>query len=113
MSFSLLSGGGAKYSAGEDTTFIQDCLKAGLRVYKSPKLIADVKQDGSSWFNGYTAKYYKDKGALFYKNFPLLSRVGIIRNSIKHKKDGAFSIRELYSLYREGLMEYKKYSKGR
>lgn len=112
ITFSLLFGGGARYSAGEDTTFIQDCIKAGLRVYKSPKVIADVKQEGSSWFNGYTAKYYRDKGSLFYKNFPLLSRVGIIINSFKHKKDGSFSFGELYRLYKEGIIEYKKHSKG-
>ncbi len=107
--YSLLFGGGARYSAGEDTTFIQDCLKAGLKVYKSPIVIADVKQDGSTWFNGYTEKFYTDKGALFYKNFPLLSHVGIIMNSVKHKKDGNYSFSELYRFYKSGLEDYRKH----
>ena len=111
--YSLLFGGGAKYGAGEDTTFIQDCLKAGLRVYKSPIKIADVKQDGSTWFTGYNEKFYKDKGALLEANFPMISEFGVIYESIKHKKDGVFSSRELYKIYRSGLKEYRKNRKYR
>ncbi len=61
--FSLLFGGGAVYSSGEDSLFLIDCLKAGLRVYMSKEVIAHVKQEGSFWFTGYTEKYFLDKGA--------------------------------------------------
>jgi glycosyltransferase involved in cell wall biosynthesis len=63
--FSLLFGGGAMYSAGEDSLFIADCIKKGLKVYTYPKVIGYVSQETSTWFNGYTDKYFIDKGAFY------------------------------------------------
>lgn len=64
--FSLLFGGGAKYSSGEDSLFIMDCVKSGLKVYAMPVKIGNVQFETSSWFTGYTEKYFKDKGLFFY-----------------------------------------------
>ena len=58
-------GGGTPYSSGEDTLFIADLLKHKLKVYVYPATIASVDQGTSTWFNGYTDKYFYDKGALF------------------------------------------------
>lgn len=63
--FSLLFGGGAKYSCGEDSLFLYECLKKGLKVYSNPGLIASVSDGESSWFKGYNEKYFFDKGVLF------------------------------------------------
>lgn len=63
--FSLLFGGGAKYSAGEDSLFLSDCIRKKLEVYESPKVIGFVSHETSTWFNGYTDKYFIDKGAFF------------------------------------------------
>lgn len=65
ISFSLLFGGGARYSAGEDSLFITDCFKKSLRVYASSKVIGSVTHEESTWFKGYNDKYFKDKGTLF------------------------------------------------
>ena len=63
--FSLLFGGGAKYSAGEDSLFLYECIKNKMKVYTSPQVIAYVTQETSTWFHGYTDKFFKDKGAFF------------------------------------------------
>ena len=63
--FSLLFGGGAVYSAGEDTLFLYDLYKAGLKIYIYPRTIGTVSQDESSWFVGYNEKFFFDKGAFF------------------------------------------------
>lgn len=63
--FSLLFGGGAKYGAGEDSLFIIECLRKGLKIYTSSSKIADVYNYESSWFTGYNEKYFFDKGAFF------------------------------------------------
>lgn len=63
--FSLLFGGGTRYSCGEDSIFIYDCIKSGMVVYQNKTVIAKVNMTKSSWFNGYDKKYYFDKGALF------------------------------------------------
>ncbi|WIW71094.1 hypothetical protein [Anaerosinus gibii] len=65
INFSLLFGGGARYSCGEDTLFIVECLKKGLKLYAVPVEIGTVEQKESTWFKGYTEKYFFDKGALF------------------------------------------------
>lgn len=62
--FSLLFGGGAEYSCGEDTIFLADCLKNGLRIYSVPERIGTVSQEESTWFKGFNEKYFNDKGVL-------------------------------------------------
>ena len=67
--YSLLFGGGAKYSCGEDSLFIRDCLKAGLKLYRTPVVIgSEVLRTGgeSTWFKGYNEKFFFDKGVLFH-----------------------------------------------
>jgi len=108
ITFSLLFGGGAKYAAGEDVTFIQDCIKAGLKVYKSPVIVSTMKQDTSTWFSGYHKKYYVDKGALLAANFPLISIVGIYIQALKNSRKSEYSFRELLSFYREGAREFRR-----
>lgn len=63
--FHQLFGGGTDYSAGEDTLFIADLIKKGLKVYSYPANIASVDQTASTWFKGYNEKFFYDKGALF------------------------------------------------
>lgn len=106
ITFSLLFGGGAKYGAGEDVTFIQDCIKAGLRVYKSPIIVSTMKQDSSTWFKGYDRKYYKDKGALLAANFPSISEVGVYIQAFKNR-GGIYTFSELLKFYKEGVNEFK------
>jgi len=64
--FSLMFGGGAKYSAGEDSLFISDFFKKGCKVYSDPSIIGYVDHKESTWFNGYNDKYFIDKGVFFY-----------------------------------------------
>lgn len=107
VAFSLLFGGGAKYGCGEDTIFLQDCIKAGLKIYKSPVLVAQVKQESSSWFSGYTDKYYKDKGALFASIFPVGCYIYAIATAIKNSNT-LKEILEKIKLYFEGIMEFNR-----
>lgn len=106
ITFSLLFGGGAKYAAGEDVTFIQDCIKAGLKVYKSPVIVSTMKQDFSTWFSGFHKKYYVDKGALLSANFPLISKFGIYIQALKKSRNSEYSFKELLEFYREGAREF-------
>lgn len=107
ITFSLLFGGGAKYCAGEDVTFIQDCIKSGMTVYKSPMIVSTMAQDDSSWFSGYDDKYFKDKGALLAANFPIICNLGIYLQAKKNRKYSNKSYKELVELYRSGVNEFK------
>lgn len=90
ISFSLLFGGGAKHGSGEDTLFLRDCLKAGLKIYGIPIMLAKIDDSESSWFRGYNQKFYMDKGALltalYGKNAILhCIRFALTHNSLKGK----------------------------
>lgn len=70
--FSTLFGGGSLYGHGEDTVFICDCLKAGLRLYAHEHVLGACAKDRSSWFTGFHEKYFFDRGAMIACAFPKL-----------------------------------------
>lgn len=71
--FSLLFGGGAVYQSGEDTIFIQECLRKGLHGMASSLHIGTVLQEESTWFRGYDERYYSDRGVLMRQMFGIMS----------------------------------------
>lgn len=83
VKFSLDFGGGAKYSSGEDSLFLYQCIKKGLRVYACNKEIGTVDQENSTWFTGYNDKFFKDKGVFFYTLSPKLAYIYAIYFVIK------------------------------
>ena len=66
LTFSLLFGGGARYSNGEDSLFIRDCLKKGLKAYSSTVFIGNEEAGESTWFAGYNEKFFYDRGVLYH-----------------------------------------------
>ena len=70
LSFSTLFGGGCLYGSGEDTIFIRDCFRAGLRVYSHPYVLGACRKDESTWFRGFDEKFMYDKGAMLASAFP-------------------------------------------
>ena len=64
--FHTMFGGGAEYCCGEDTLFLMDCLRKGLKIYGVPDSIAQISDVDSTWFQGYTDKFFFDKGVLYY-----------------------------------------------
>ncbi|RFU64748.1 glycosyltransferase [Peribacillus glennii] len=98
--FSLLFGGGAKYSAGEDTLFLYECLKKGLKIYKYPAQIGIVTQEDSTWFTGHNKKYFIDKGIFYATLSKKLSYLLILQYAIRR-----------HNLYKDemGLIQAIKY----
>ena len=66
VKFSLLFGGGAPYSNGEDSLFIRQLIKAGMKIYKSPVCIGEEIPRPSTWFTGYHEKFIFDRGVLYH-----------------------------------------------
>lgn len=103
--FSLLFGGGAKYSNGEDSLFLRDCLKSGLKIYAVPVCIGEETERESTWFHGYTKKFFTDRGVLYYYLYGKLSRIFALRFLLKNKKEMCAEIpfKEAYALIKEGI----------
>lgn len=109
LSFSILYGGGAQYSSGEDSLFICDAFRKGLKVFYCPIVIAKVKQEESSWFKGYTDKYFIDKGVLIANAFPKMKSMLVYYFAYRMRnvaKEYGFS--KICKLMKCGFKEFKK-----
>ncbi len=110
ISFSLSFGGGAKYGSGEDSIFLSDCLKKGLKIYAVPYALAEIDQDAAStWFNGYNEKYFCDKGALYKRLHPALWFVFMLRFLMKicRKPENSISFFKAMRLMTSGAKHFK------
>lgn len=111
LTFSLLFGGGAKYSNGEDSLFIRDCINAGLKVYASPICLGNEDNSTpSTWFDGYNKKYFIDRGVLYHFLYGRLAKIIGYRFIFKYRKKQCndISVREAYKLLCKGIEIGKK-----
>lgn len=108
VAFSLLFGGGAKYSSGEDSLFLKECFKKKLKIYTSSICIGNVDQSESSWYQGYNKKYFFDKGALFYNLSPRFSNFLVVQFIIRHRKkfEKNMSFYTIYDLFQKGKKDF-------
>lgn len=107
ITFSLLFGGGAKYSNGEDSLFLLECLKKGFKVYALPIEIGKEVPRPSTWFLGYTEKFFFDRGVLYYYLYGKLRHVMAIRFLLAHKKVMCqdIPVKKAYELMCAGMKE--------
>lgn len=61
--FDELLGAGTGNGAEEELKFLTDCEKAGLKIYYVPTGIATVAQAESTWFSGFDARFFENRGA--------------------------------------------------
>lgn len=88
LRFSVYFGGGAKYSNGEDSLFLRDASKAGLRMYKTPEVIGEEIPRPSTWFHGYNDKFFYDRGVLYKELYgPAMAPVRALRWLTKNRKE--------------------------
>lgn len=64
--FSLLFGGGARFSNGEDSLFLKQFMDKGYKVYTAPVTIGRENGGDSTWFSGYNEKFFYDRGVLYH-----------------------------------------------
>ncbi|MGL5259542.1 MAG: glycosyltransferase [Lachnospiraceae bacterium] len=109
ITFSLLFGGGAKYSNGEDSLFLQECLKKGLKIYALPICIGREISRPSTWFSGYTEKFFYDRGILYRYLYGMLATLLAIRFLAAHGKKmcNDISRKEAFKLMKKGIKDAK------
>jgi len=110
LRFSELFGGGAKYSCGEDSLFIRDCLGAGLKLYRTPTEIGEEIPRPSTWFKGYDEKYFFDRGVLYHFLYGILAypmgvRYILAKRSVMCKE---IPWKQAIGIIRKGIAEGKK-----
>ncbi|MBR5597806.1 MAG: glycosyltransferase [Lachnospiraceae bacterium] len=107
ITFSLLFGGGAKYSNGEDSLFLLECLKKGFRVIALPIEIGKEVPRPSTWFHGYTEKFFFDRGVLYYHLYGKLKKLMALRFLLAHKQVMCqeIPVKKAYVLMCQGMKE--------
>ncbi len=110
VSFSLLFGGGARYSNGEDSLFLHDCLKKGLKLYASLEVIGAETYRESTWFQGYTDKFFTDRGVLYHYLYGGMAKLFSLRFLWAHKQEMCreITVRSAYKLMKQGIREGRK-----
>lgn len=87
VKYSLLFGGGAPYMNGEDSLFLHDCLKAGLKLYRTTVALGHEEAGESTWFEGYTDKFFYDRGVLYAFLYGHLADILGFRFLFKYRKE--------------------------
>lgn len=104
--FNLCFGGGTEHSAGEDNLFLTDCLKKGLRIYAVPEFIAMLNDDReSTWFQGYTDKYFADKGFLYSILSKRWKRLLCFQDCVRHGKTYGLNWEKAYKKMVQGFIK--------
>ena len=110
-SFNQLFGGGCMFTAGEDTMFIRECIRKGLRVFAVPECIlrlADARP--STWFEGYNQKFFEDFGSSYYCHYgkiaPIIAFVQLIRKRKVWLRDSPFF--KSWKCAIDGINKYKQ-----
>lgn len=105
--YSLLFGGGARYSNGEDSLFLRDCLRAGLRIYSHTACIGAETERESTWFSGYHEKFFRDRGVLYHYLYGWLALPLAYRFLLAHRREMCreIPVGRAYALMREGVRE--------
>ena len=113
VTFSLLFGGGARYSNGEDSLFIREFMKKGYRVYTAPVTIAREKPSESTWFSGYHEKFFFDRGVLYHYLYGKMAGLMAFRFLYAHKEKMCvqLTLKEALLKMREGIKEGKSHGK--
>lgn len=110
ISFSLLFGGGAEFSSGEDSLFIRDCYNKKIKLYAYSYTLGDVEDGQSSWFNGVQDKLFIDRGILLYNAFPILHFLLYFYYAFRLKKiDSNYNIWKILKLFYKGKKLIKQY----
>lgn len=107
VTFSLLFGGGARYSNGEDSLFLKEFMKKGYRVYTAPVTIGCEEASGSSWFAGYNEKFFHDRGVLYRFLYGRLKGVMALRFLLAHRSRLCrdVNVMQAYQWMKDGMKE--------
>lgn len=108
--YSELFGGGAKYSNGEDSLFLKQCADAGIRMYATQSVIGKEEPRESTWFKGFTEKFFYDRGVLFYFLYGHMAWIWALRFVLVKREmfQGDINRKQAYRLIMSGIRQGKK-----
>ena len=96
IQYDELFGAGSMFKMGEENILLTDIKRKSGKILYIPEEIAKVHIGKSSWFEGYTEKYFFDRGAIYSRMFGrtlgtlmsflfVIRKKNIFKNSIRLK----------------------------
>jgi len=106
--FTQLFGGGCKYPSGEDSMWLLDALRKGLRIYTHPLVIGEVKQEDSTWFKGYDEEYLFGRGAWTQAALPRIKYVMFLYYLVRLRHLTEVPIKKMIKAMCSGAKSFKQ-----
>lgn len=103
-------GAGTENYSGEDTIFLMNMLDKKIRFFRSPVDIAGIDQTTSTWFEGFTERYFITNGMIIAECYPHLCYLIVVRSAYRFSRREvcSFSFGKLLKLYNQGIKNNKK-----
>lgn len=102
-------GAGTENYCGEDSIFLQNLFKKGVRLYLSTKYVADIDQENSSWYDGNMEKFYTVCGMIIDEIYPAVSIPLCFRSAYKaYRRNKNISFFSYIKWYISGAFKNKK-----
>lgn len=98
LKFDTNFGPGGIFKKGEETIFISELLKMGMKIYSIDKKISTSRNEESTWFTGFNEKFLFDQGAIFYRIYHKWYKILIIQYLVRK-----------YFLYKKNVSIKKAY----
>ncbi len=120
IEFDTLVGAGTLNGSGEENKFLLDCYKKKLKIYYEPVEIASVAQEQSTWFHGFNAEYFYNRGkttryvyglifSIIYCAYFALTKYDIYYKDSSMKEALLYSLKGIYendiNKQKEGLVK--------
>lgn len=111
--FTTLFGGGSPFPSGEDSLFIKDMLKSGMKIYLSDKVIGRVKQEDSTWYKGMNDKnFFRNKGTFIQASRKGISKyLYVFYYALRTGRHSNVRFFDKVMAMLKGMDDYKKYIK--
>lgn len=101
-------GAGTAFPNGEESTFLYECLRKGLKVLYLPLSIGEVDVSESTWHEGYNKKHFYAVGARFYNMTKRYNRLLMLQFALRkykeYKDEASFS--QVLKWMNEGKKSY-------
>lgn len=108
INFTTLFGGGCIFPSGEDSMWLKDAVKAGLKIYVSNKTIGWVSFAESTWFTGADEKYFYGRGAFCQAVRKRTKYMHFFHTISRTRGKGALSAKEKLKWLKYGAKGYNE-----
>lgn len=105
--FNLNFGSGSIYSSGEESLLLREAHMKKLKIYEYPATIATVDFSDSTWRDGFTEKFFYDKGALLAAAYPFMKYIFMLYYLILLKNSTQLSTTAMLKNLIYGIRGYK------